>query len=218
MVAGMVKLYSYFRSSAAYRVRIALNLKQIPYEYQSIHLLRNGGEQHSDAYTDINPLGLVPTLVDGPVVLSQSLAIMEYLDEAYPQAAALLPAPILQRARARELAQLVACDIHPINNLRVLRYLSRDLDIAQEQINQWYVHWIEKGFAAFEKILRDTAGRFCVADTPSIADCCLIPQIYNAERFEVDLQPYQNILRVYEACQREPAFIEASPEKQPDAA
>lgn len=218
MVAGMVKLYSYFRSSAAYRVRIALNLKQIPYEYQPIHLLRNGGEQHSDAYTDINPLGLVPTLVDGPVVLSQSMAIMEYLDEAYPQAAALLPAPILQRARARELAQLVACDIHPINNLRVLRYLSRDLDIAQEQINQWYVHWIETGFAAFERILQDTAGHFCVADEPSIADCCLIPQIYNAQRFEVDLRPYKNILRVYQRCQSEPAFIEASPEKQPDAA
>lgn len=214
----MMKLYSYFRSSAAYRVRIALNLKELPYEYEPIHLLRDGGEQHRTEYLELNPQGLVPTLVDGPVVLSQSLAIIEYLDEAYPRSPALFPASVQQRAAARELALLLACDVHPLNNLRVLRYLSRNLAIEQEQINQWYVHWIQTGFKAFEQILTRTAGQFCLADEPTIADCCLIPQIYNAQRFEMDLSPYKNILRVHENCEALPAFVQARPDQQPDAA
>lgn len=213
----MVKLYSYFRSSAAYRVRIALNLKRIPYEYKAVHLLRDGGEQHSVEYTELNPQALVPTLVDGSTVLSQSLAIIEYLDEAYPEPQPLLPTSVLARATARELALLVACDVHPLNNLRVLRYLSRNLSIEQEQIDRWYIHWIETGFKAFEQILEKTAGDYCLGDAPTIADCCLIPQIYNAQRFEVDLSPYPNILRVYNTCQSVPAFVQAHPEKQPDA-
>lgn len=214
----MINLYSYFRSSAAYRVRIALNLKKIPYEYKPIHLLRNGGEQHSEHYTELNPQRLVPTLVDGSVVLTQSLAIIEYLDAAYPQTPLMLPDSELERAMARELAMLVACDIHPLNNLRVLQYLSRELNTEQQQINQWYVHWVETGLKAFEQILSTRAGQFCLGNKPTIADCCLIPQIYNAQRFEVDLSPYKNIMRVYETSQNLPEFIQASPEEQPDAA
>jgi len=215
----MIKLYSYFRSSAAYRVRIALNLKGLPYQYHSVHLLRAGGEQHQPDYAQLNPQELVPTLVDGEVVLSQSLAIIEYLDEVYQGGSALLPADAQQRADARALAQLIACDIHPLNNLRVLQYLQDELQISKETVRQWYAHWVHLGFEAFEQHLSRTApAPFCVGDEPSIADCCLVPQLYNARRFDLDLSAYTNILRVVANCQDLAAFQEAVPEKQPDAA
>ena len=218
MAAMMMELYSYFRSSAAYRVRIALNLKQLPYQYKAIHLVRSGGEQHGADYIKLNPLGLVPTLIDGNNVLTQSLAIIEYLDEAYPDICRLLPVEIEQRAQARSLAQLVACDIHPLNNLRVLKYLSNELSANKERLNTWYAHWIKIGFDAFEQVLKRTAGEFCLADEPTIADCCLVPQVFNAHRFQVDLSPYKNIRKIFHTCQTLSAFKEASPENQPDAA
>lgn len=214
----MIKLYSYYRSSAAYRVRIALNLKQLPYEYETVHLLKNGGEQHSSAYQQLNPMRLVPTLVDGDTVLTQSMAIIEYLDEAYPAGYALLPAQPVARAHAKELSQIIACDIHPINNLRILKYLKHELSVDDTQKNTWYAHWIKLGFAAFEQYLQQTAGTFCVGDNASLADCCLVPQVYNAKRFKVDLSPYPLIQQIYENCMQLPAFAKAIPENQPDAA
>ncbi len=214
----MIKLYSYFRSSAAYRVRIALNLKGLPYEYIPVHLVKNGGEQHSSSYETLNPLKLLPTLIDGENVFSQSLAIMEYLDEAYPDTSALLPTDCATRAQIRALSQIIACDIHPLNNLRVLQYLSNELEVNDAQRSQWYVNWIKVGFDALELLLAKQQSQFCFGDQPSIADCCLIPQIYNAKRFKIDLSKYPRILTIYEHCKIHPAFIEAEPEKQPDAA
>lgn len=214
----MIKLYSYYRSSAAYRVRIALNLKQLTYDYKTVHLLKDGGEQHSSSYQQLNPMRLVPTLVDGDTVLSQSMAIIEYLDEAYPDTYSLLPGQPVDRAHAKELSQIIACDIHPINNLRVLKYLKHELDVDDEQKNIWYAHWIQLGFAAFEQYLQKTSGAFCVGDSVTLADCCLVPQVYNAMRFKVDLDPYPFIQKTYENCMQLPAFTKAIPEKQPDAA
>lgn len=214
----MVELYSYFRSSAAYRVRIALNLKQIPYIYRPVHLIHNGGEQNSNQYALLNPLKLLPTLVDRDVVLTQSIAIIEYLDEVYPGKVALLPANITERAQARTLAQLIACDIHPLNNLRVLKYLSNELGATKQQSSQWYANWIHTGFRAFESLIEASSGKFCVGNQPTIADCCLVPQVYNANRYDLDLSAYPNILRVHEHCTSMPSFVKARPENQPDAA
>ncbi len=213
----MIKLYSYFRSSAAYRVRIALNLKELPYQYETVHLLNNGGEQHSAEYRQLNPMQLVPTLVDDNVVLSQSMAIIEYLEEQYPQTRSLLPAENNARAHARELAQLISCDIHPINNLRIQKYLKQDMQLNTEQVHKWYVRWIELGFNALENALGKFAGEFCIGDQPSIADCCLVPQVYNANRYAIELGGYKNILRIFNNCQGMDAFINAEPENQPDA-
>lgn len=211
-----MKLYGYFRSSAAYRVRIALALKGIDYETALIHLRRN--EQMAPDYAALNPQRLVPTLVDGPMVLNQSLAIIEYLDEIRKDPP-LLPGDPAGRARVRSLALGIACDIHPLNNLRVLRYLVHDLGVGEEGRDRWYHHWIGEGFAALERSLADSplTGRFCHGDRPTLADVCLVPQIYNAERFECDLSAYPTILRINEACLAEPAFAEAHPMKQPDA-
>lgn len=214
----MIKLYSYFRSSAAYRVRIALNLKELPYEYVPVHLINNGGEQNSSSYESLNPLRLVPTLLDGANVLSQSLAIIEYLDEAYPETLALLPTDSVVRGKVRALSQTIACDIHPLNNLRVLNYLSNQLGVSNDERNLWYAHWIHQGFEALEKSLAKQSSGYCFGNSPSLADCCLIPQIYNAKRFNIDLSAYPNILEVYEYCKTQPAFIKAEPENQPDAA
>ena len=214
----MIKLYSYFRSSAAYRVRIALNLKGLPYEYIPVHLVNNGGEQNSSSYEALNPLKLLPTLVDGENVLSQSLAIIEYLDEAYPNTPALLPTDTATRAQIRALSQAIACDIHPLNNLRVLQYLGNQLEVSDAQRSQWYAHWIHLGFEALEKTLAQQPSNFCFGNTPSLADCCLVPQIYNAKRFNLDLSAYPNILAVYEHSKTHPAFVQAEPENQPDAA
>lgn len=215
--SAVLELYSYFRSSAAYRVRIALALKGLAFDMAPIHLVRGGGEQHTAAYRQLNPERLVPTLVDGAHVLTQSLAIIEYLDEAYTPAL-LLPSDPMARARIRSLALHVACDIHPINNLRVLQYLEHELGVGKTRRNAWYRHWVERGFQAIELQLQaDETGRFCQGDTPTLADCCLVPQVYNARRFEIDLSPFPTIERIDAACASIPAFQAARPEAQPDA-
>jgi len=210
-----MKLYSYFRSSAAFRVRIALNLKNLDYETAAIHLRRN--EQTKPDYCAVNPQGLVPTLEDGGQTLIQSLAIIEYLDETPPEPP-LLPNDPAGRARVRALADIVACDIHPINNLRVLRYLTHQLGHDEAVIGHWYNHWISADFAAFEPLLAGDArtGAFCHGDAPSLADVALVPQVVNAERYRLDLGPYPTLTRIYENCMRLDAFIAAHPSRQPD--
>jgi maleylpyruvate isomerase len=214
----MLRLYTYFRSSAAYRVRIALNLKGIPYQSAPVHLLRGGGEQHSAAFSERNPAELVPVLDDGPFTLTQSIAIIEYLDEKYP-APPLLPAGAVERARVRALALGIACDIHPLNNLRVRQYLGARLGQDEAGLNAWQRHWIELGFTALERSLvaSGTAGRFCYGDSPTLADCCLVPQAFNALRVSSPLDPYPTIRRIYEHCIHLPAFELAAPGAQPDA-
>ncbi len=213
----MMQLYSYFRSSAAYRVRIALNIKGIAYEYLGVHLLKDGGQQLSDGYRALNPSALVPTLVDADVTLGQSLAIIEYLDETHPQPP-LLPADAAGRARVRAIAQAIACDTHPLNNLRVLKYLKRNLQVSDDAKNEWYRHWVGLGLAAVESMLADSSstGRYCHGDTPGLADACLVPQVYNARRFDCDLSAFPTVVRIDEACRELPAFDLAQPEKQPD--
>ncbi len=213
-----MKLYGYFRSSASYRVRIALNLKGLSYQHEGVHLLKNGGEQLSSAYRQINPDALVPAFEDQGHVLTQSLAILEYLDEAYPQTP-LLPTAALDRAYVRSLALAIACEIHPVNNLRVLKYLSNELKLSDEQKNTWYRHWVEQGLATLEQRLANNpqTGRFCFGDTPGLADCCLVPQIFNAQRFNCQLNEMPTIMRIYQNCMELPEFVAASPAQQPDA-
>ena len=213
-----MKLYTYFRSSAAYRVRIALNLKGLQYEAVPVHLLRSGGEQLQEGYRHINPSAFVPALQDERGTVTQSMAILEYLEETHPDVP-LLPTDPLARAHVRELAQLIACDIHPLNNLRVLRYLVRTLGVSDEAKNAWYRHWIEEGFAALEAHLaRDLfTADFCHGAAPTMADCFLVPQVYNAQRFEIDMGPYPNIARINANCAALPAFDAAHPSRQPDA-
>ena len=213
-----LQLYSYWRSSAAYRVRIGLNLKGLAYDIVPVHLLRDGGQQHSPQYRDINPQELVPTLLHGHRRFNQSLAILEYLDEVWPEPA-LLPATARARARARALAQLVACDIHPLNNLRVLQYFEHEWSVPQPERDEWVKHWIAEGFRAAEAMLVDhpSTGIFCEGNAPGLADCCLIPQIYNARRFGVDMARFPTLLRIEAACLELSAFDAARPERQPDA-
>lgn len=213
-----MKLYSYFRSSASYRVRIALNLKGLAYETVPVHLLRDGGEQLTEAYRKLNPDGLVPALEVEGAALQQSLAIIEYLEETHPQPP-LLPQSPLDRAWVRGIALSIACDIHPINNLRVLRYLVRTLKVSEDDKNAWYRHWCEQGLAAVETTLVNDqrTGRFCFGDTPTLADCCLVPQVANARRLECDLSRMPTILRINDACQALDAFARAAPAQQPDA-
>ncbi|AHV93174.1 maleylacetoacetate isomerase [Bordetella holmesii] len=213
-----MQLYSYFRSSAAYRVRIALNIKGLSYAYSPVHLLKEDGQQLSEDYLALNPSALVPTLVDGDQAIGQSLAIIEYLDETHPQPA-LLPATPAARARVRAIALNIACDIHPLNNLRVLKYLKHDLKVEEEAKNAWYRHWVDTGLTALESMLSQSAetGRFCHGDTPTLADICLVPQVFNARRFGCDLSAMPTILRIDEACNTLPAFQKAAPENQPDA-
>ncbi len=214
-----LKLYGYWRSSAAYRVRIALNLKGLDCEQVPVHLIRDGGEQHRPEYAATNPQRLIPVLQHGQRMIRQSLAIIEYLDELWPDPP-LLPIAPRERARARALALLVACDIHPLNNLRVLQYLEREYNAPLSEREAWIRHWIEDGFAAFEALLVEdlSRGEFCEGESPGIADCCLIPQVYNARRFGVNLDPYPNIRRIEAACLALPAFDAARPELQPDVA
>ena len=212
-----MKLYTYFRSSAAYRVRIALNLKGLAYEAIPVHLLRGGGEQKQAAYKDLNPLGLVPTLVSEAGVFTQSLAIMEWLDETYPEPP-LLPKPADARAQVRAIAHTIASDIHPLNNLRVLGYLTKTLGMTDEQKNAWIRHWIEEGLLAVERLLvtTGTRGRYCYGDTPSMADCCLVPQVFNARRFHCNLDHLPTLCGIVATCEDLEAFRVAAPAQQPD--
>lgn len=211
-----MNLYSYFRSSAAYRVRIALNLKGLCYETIRKHLRR--GEQRSADYLAVNPQGLVPALEDGGVVLTQSLAIIEYLEEAYPQTVRLLPAGPAARATVRAMAQTIACDIHPLNNLRVLNYLKAQMHQSEEATEVWYRHWIAEGFAALEESIRKHSadGRHSFGDTVTLADACLVPQVYNARRLSADLAPYPRLVGVAQNLERIAAFADARPEAQED--
>ncbi len=214
----MLTLHSYFRSSAAYRVRIALNLKGLPYTYAAVHLLKDGGQQHSADYQRVNPAQLVPTLIDSGHAVGQSLAIMEYLDETHPEPA-LMPRDPLGRARVRALALCVACEIHPLNNLRVLQYLDAKLKVEESAKSDWYRHWITLGFTAIEAMLANdpATGVFCHGDTPGLADCCLIPQIANSRRFDTPLEAFPTIRRIEQACLTLEAFANAAPQQQPDA-
>ncbi|WP_411849789.1 maleylacetoacetate isomerase [Stenotrophomonas sp. LGBM10] len=213
-----IELYSYWRSSAAYRVRIGLNLKGLPHQITPVHLVRDGGQQHTAAYAALNPQELVPTLRHGERVLQQSMAILEYLDEVFPDPA-LLPDDAEGRARVRALAQLVACDIHPLNNLRVMQFFSDTWSVPQPERDDWTRHWIRVGFDAMERMLVESVdtGRFCHGDIPTLADCCLVPQMYNARRFSLDLEPYPTLVRIDAACLALPAFDAARPENQADA-
>jgi maleylpyruvate isomerase len=211
-----MKLYGYFRSSAAYRVRIALGLKGLPYEYAAVHLRK--GEQRTAAYRSINAQALVPVLEDDRGSFTQSLAIIEYLDERYPEPP-LLPDMPEARARVRGIALAIACDIHPLDNLRVLQYLVRTLGVSEDAKNAWYRHWIDVGLSALEsQLAREAAtGKFCHGDSPTLADVCLVPQLANARRSSIPLEAYPTLLRIEGACNALPAFAEAAPEKQPDA-
>jgi maleylacetoacetate isomerase/maleylpyruvate isomerase len=213
-----MKLYGFFRSSAAYRVRIALNLKGLGYDTVPVHLLRGGGEQFAPAYRGMNPQSLVPVLEDNGLVLTQSLAIIEYLEETHPRPP-LLPATPQERARVRALALAIACDIHPLNNTRVLSYLTGPMGGSSETRNTWYHHWIALGLTALESQLADKpqTGKFCHGDAPGLADCCLVPQLANARRFKCDVAPYPTLLRIDANCQALDAFRRAAPDQQPDA-
>lgn len=214
-----MKLYGYFRSSTSYRARIALNLKGLSYDLVPVHLIRDGGQHLSADYRAVNPAAAVPSLelADG-TVLTQSLAICEYLDEICPEPP-LLPPDAVGRARVRAFSQGIACDIHPVNNLRILRYLGGPMGHEEEARNTWYRHWVEEGFRALEALVADhpSTGRFVHGDSPTLADICLVPQMYNARRFDVDLTPYPTLCRLEEAARALDAFARAEPECQPDA-
>jgi maleylpyruvate isomerase len=213
-----MKLHTYFRSSAAYRVRIALNLKGLQADMQPHHLLRGGGEHLQAAYRALNPQAMVPALEDNGMLLTQSLAIIEYLDEQHRKPP-LLPPDAAGRARVRSLALAIACDIHPLANLRVLRYLVHTLGVSDDVKNAWSVHWVQEGLAALEAQLSGAkaTAQFCHGDTPTVADCCLVPQVFNARRVNVDMAPYPTIVRIDAACCALPAFADAHPSRQADA-
>ncbi|MDX2411063.1 MAG: maleylacetoacetate isomerase [Woeseiaceae bacterium] len=213
-----MKLYSYWRSSAAYRVRIALNLKGLDHEIVPVSLLPGEAEHRQDAYRERNPQMLVPFLEDGDFSTGQSMAILEYLEETYPEPA-LLPADAQQRAAVRSFCNLICCDIHPLNNLRVMQYLKGKLDVSDGQFNAWYAYWIHEGFKAAETAVTEfaDAGQFVFGELVSLADTCLIPQVYNARRFKVPLDDYPRLIAVTDACNNLEAFIQAAPEKQPDS-
>ena len=214
----MLRLYGYWRSTAAYRVRIALNLKQVSYSQEPVHLVKEGGEQHKPEYRQLNPQGLVPTLVDDGVVISQSIAILEYLEEKY-LLPTLLPKGMAEKALVRQLCQVIACDTHPLNNLRVLQYLSNTLEITDEAKNLWYHHWLRLGFETFEGLLsmHEIDGPFCMGEELSLADACLIPQIYNAHRFNFPMEDFPRLSAINENCLKLERFQNAIPENQPDA-
>jgi maleylacetoacetate isomerase len=217
-MASDLALYGYWRSSAAYRVRIALALKGLAWESRPVHLVRDGGEQHRPDYCTLNPQERVPTLLDGARVFTQSLAIVEYLDETHPQPP-LLPADPPARAHVRALAQIIACDVHPLGNLGVLQQLEHQFGASEAQRIDWIRHWMAKGFVALEAMLADSVatGAFCHGDTPGLADICLVPQVYNAQRWKLPLDPYPTVMRIHAACRELQAFRRAEPELQVDA-
>ena len=208
-----MELYNYFRSSASYRVRIALALKGLDYDYKPVHLARN--EQFNESYAAVSAARLVPLLRDGDAVVTQSLAIIEYLDETHPEPP-LLPTEPVQRARARALALDMACEIHPLNNLRVLRYLVRDLKLSDDDKNRWYRHWVETGLEVVERQLAAAPTRFCHGNAPGLADCVLVPQIFNARRYECRLDHVPEVMRVFDECMKLDAFERTRPEACPD--
>lgn len=215
----MLKLYGYWRSSAAYRVRIALNLKGLAYRQVPVHLVKDGGQQHAAEYRTLNPQGLVPLLVDevnGGARIAQSLAILEYLDEVFP-VPALLPDDPVRRAQVRALAMHIACDIHPLNNLRVLKYLSGELGVDDEAKNAWYRHWVTEGLAAVEAGLEAFGDELSLGQRPGYLEACLVPQVYNARRFDCPMDAYPRILARVARCEALEAFTHAAPEVQPDA-
>ena len=209
-----MRLHTFFRSSAAYRVRIALNLKGVPCEMMPVHLRRS--EQHADAYRKLSPMGLVPTLEDGGAVINQSMAIIQYLEETYPTPS-LLPDNPADRAHVRAIAFTIACDIHPLQNLRVLQYLMRNVGLTQEQTDEWFRHWVSQGLLAVEKMVKPKSGKFCFGDAPGLADVCLVPQLANARRVNTDLSQMPTLLRIEENCQALEAFQRAAPSAQADA-
>jgi maleylacetoacetate isomerase len=213
-----MRLYTFFRSSASYRVRIALNLKGLGYDQAAIHLRRDGGEQLMPAYTKINPQALVPALEDNGKVLTQSLAIIEYLEETHPNPP-LLPKEPADKALVRSMALVIACEVHPIQNLRVLNYVKATYNQTDEQVNKWAQHWIDLGLSALQEMIaaQPKRGKFCFGDAPTIADICLIPQLGNARRYGCDLSKYPAILAIEKNCNALSAFANAAPEKQPDA-
>lgn len=217
-MAEVLRLYGYWRSSAAYRVRIALNLKGLNYDSVPVHLVRNGGEQFSPEFTQLNPQSRVPILMHGSRVLRQSLAIIEYLDETWP-APPLLPVSLRDRARVRSIAQLIASDIHPLNNVSVLRFLEQTWAVPRPERDEWIRHWIREGFTALEQMLAESpsTGAFCEGDVPSLADCCLIPQVYSAHRYGLDMTLFPTLERINSACLQLPEFDLARPELQSDA-
>lgn len=210
-----MELYNYFRSSASYRVRIALALKGLAYDYKAVHLQKN--EQFNESYAAVSAARLVPLLRDGDTTLTQSLAIIEYLEETHPEPP-LLPKDPVARARVRSLAFDIACEIHPLNNLRVLRYLVKDLKVAEDDKDRWYRHWVETGLEVVERRLAAAPSTYCHGETPTLADCTLVPQIFNAQRFNCRLDHVPHVMRVFDACMKLPAFEDTRPEKCPDAA
>ena len=213
----MLKLYDYFRSGAAYRTRIALNLKNLEYEQTSINLTKDGGEQFGASYSEINPQNLVPTLIDGNLKIYQSMAIMEYLEETFPKPS-FFPSDQAGKIRVRSLSNIITCDIHPLNNLRVRLYLVDQMEVTEDNRKMWIEHWIHLGFRAYESILvtDNIPGPYSHGEWPTMADACLIPQIANARLNKVDLSEFSSILKVEEACQAHPAFEKALPSNQPD--
>jgi maleylacetoacetate isomerase len=209
-----MELYNFHRSSASYRVRIALALKGLDYDYKPVHLAKN--EQFGESYAAVSAARLVPLLRDGEHVLTQSLAIIEYIEETHPEPP-LLPKPPVERARVRALALDIACEIHPLNNLRVLRYLVRDMKLGEDDKDRWYRHWVETGLETVERQLAARPGRYCHGDTPTLADCVLVPQIFNAQRFACRLEHVPNVMRVFGSCMEIDAFENTRPEKCPDA-
>jgi maleylpyruvate isomerase len=213
-----MKLYNYFRSSASFRVRIALNLKGLPYEYAAVHLTKGGGQQFAPEFRAINPDALIPVLDDEGPRLTQSLAIIEYLEETHPEPP-LLPRAPLERAYVRAIALGIACEIHPLNNLRVLRYLVRDLKVTDEQKDAWYRHWVQEGLAAIEArlVAENRCGRYALGSQVTLADVVIVPQIFNAKRFDCRLDHVPTVMRIFEHCMELPAFVDAQPARQPDA-
>ena len=216
-MAETLRLYDYWRSSSAYRVRLALNLKGLAYEQKAVHLVRNGGEQHQPEYRRLNPLGLVPALAHGDRLVVQSVAICEYLEETF-EAEPLLPCDAAGKARVRGIVQTICSEIQPLNNLSVMQYLKSEMGLDGARVGQWYAHWIARGFRAVETWLSsDDSGDFCHGNQPGLADCYLVPQVYNAERFKCDMEPYPRIRDVVARCRALEAFSRAAPEAQPDA-